>query len=255
DIALQLNKDNYISKMEEILSDNNTYEIINKDPTNKLTSDLRSLLVRWKGKKFIDDSTYRRLLTTDGIIPKAYGLTKIHKQGNPLRIIVSSINSQLYYFSLFLHNKYYLCHPRFQQNNFINAINIFLSNSYPLEFIFSSIQKRIKFHIDSNNRTVSKRSLRTSEMKILRSTVGKTRRDRVRNDNIRQQCNIQDIVRWGRERRRNWNQHISRMNRDRLVKIARDGKPKGSRLPGRPPKRCRDSWTSVSQEDKTKGLT
>ncbi|XP_018308772.1 uncharacterized protein [Mycetomoellerius zeteki] len=90
--------------MEEILSDKDTYEIINKDPTKKVTSELRSLLVRWKSNKFIDDSTYRRLLMTDGIIPRAYGLTKIHKQGNPLRIIVSSTNSPLYYFSLYLHN-------------------------------------------------------------------------------------------------------------------------------------------------------
>jgi len=33
------------------------------------------------------------------------------------------------------------------------------------------------------------------------------------------------IVRWERERRRKWNQHISRMNEDRLAKIVRDGKP------------------------------
>ena len=31
-------------------------------------------------------------------------MTKIHKDGNPLRVIVSSVNSPLYYFSLFLHN-------------------------------------------------------------------------------------------------------------------------------------------------------
>ncbi|KYQ51610.1 hypothetical protein ALC60_09284 [Trachymyrmex zeteki] len=91
-VTVALNKDNYIEKMEEIVSDNNTYEVINKDPIKKLTSDLRSLLVRWKGKKFFD-STYRRLLTTDDIILRAYGLTKIHKQGNPLRIIWRSTMS------------------------------------------------------------------------------------------------------------------------------------------------------------------
>ena len=46
----------------------------------------------------------KRLLTSDGNIPKAYGLIKIHKAGNPLRVIVSSINSPLYYLSLYLHN-------------------------------------------------------------------------------------------------------------------------------------------------------
>ncbi|KYQ59927.1 hypothetical protein ALC60_01023 [Trachymyrmex zeteki] len=49
-----------------------------------------------------------------------------------------------------------LCHPRFQQNNLIKAINIFLNNGYPLDFIFSSIQKRIKFHINKSG-TVEKK--------------------------------------------------------------------------------------------------
>lgn len=43
-------------------------------------------------------------MSTDGILPRAYGLPKIHKPGNPLRIIVSSINSPLYKLACFLHN-------------------------------------------------------------------------------------------------------------------------------------------------------
>jgi len=43
-----------------------------------------------------------------------------------------------------------LCHLHFQQNNLINAINIFLNNGYPLQFIFSSFKKRIKFFINDN---------------------------------------------------------------------------------------------------------
>ncbi|KYN15798.1 hypothetical protein ALC57_11970, partial [Trachymyrmex cornetzi] len=103
-VTVVLDKDTYITKMEEILSDSNTYEVIARDPIRRLTQDLRALLVRWKRDSYIDDQTYRRLLTTDGVIPRAYGLTKIHKDGNPLRIIVSSINSPLYSLSLFLHN-------------------------------------------------------------------------------------------------------------------------------------------------------
>ena len=61
--------------MEEILSDTNTYASVNKDPSKKLTQNLRTLLVRWKRDHFIDEQTYRRLLTND-VIPRAYGLTK-----------------------------------------------------------------------------------------------------------------------------------------------------------------------------------
>lgn len=41
-------------------------------------------------------------MSTDGNMPRAYGLNKIHKPDNPLRIIISSINSPLYFPSLYL---------------------------------------------------------------------------------------------------------------------------------------------------------
>jgi len=62
----------------EIFLDNDTYEKIDKDPIKKLICDLHSLLVRRKGKNFIDNSTYRRLLTADDI-SRVYGLTKINR--------------------------------------------------------------------------------------------------------------------------------------------------------------------------------
>ncbi|KAG5319775.1 FACR1 reductase, partial [Acromyrmex heyeri] len=49
-------------------------------------------------------STYQNLLSTDSNIPRAYSLTKIHKAGNPLRVIISSINNPLYNLFLFLHH-------------------------------------------------------------------------------------------------------------------------------------------------------
>ncbi|KAI4472235.1 hypothetical protein M0802_017027 [Mischocyttarus mexicanus] len=86
-------------------------------------------------------------------------------------------------------------------------------------------------------------------MNILRPIVGKTRKDRIRNTSIRKECDIQDIIKWGRVRRRNWDEHISRMDADRMVKAARDYKPTGIRPPGRPPKRWRDCRVSTSPED------
>ena len=44
-----------------------------------------------------------------------------------------------------------LCHPKFQRNNLIDAIKIFLQNRYPLRFIFSTIHNRIKYHINKIN--------------------------------------------------------------------------------------------------------
>ena len=47
-VTVALDKDACVSKIEEILSDINTYAIVNKDPSKKLTQDLRTLLVKWK---------------------------------------------------------------------------------------------------------------------------------------------------------------------------------------------------------------
>jgi len=43
------------------------------------------------------------------------------------------------------------------------------------------------------------RMLRVAEMNTLRTIMGKTRIDRIRNTEIREQCGVQDIVRWGRQ--------------------------------------------------------
>ncbi|XP_056635444.1 uncharacterized protein LOC130444373 [Diorhabda sublineata] len=95
---------------------------------------------------------------------------------------------------------------------------------------------------EDTNKT--KQMLRVAEMKTLRTIVGKTRRDTVRNTDVKEQCGIQDIVRWGRQRKRQWYNHVRRMDENRLPRIV----PLGSRPPGRPPKRWKDSWQSTSQE-------
>ncbi|KYN41743.1 hypothetical protein ALC56_03886 [Trachymyrmex septentrionalis] len=92
----------YLDKMHDILSDNNTYRLINKDPTNKLTTGIRSLLTCWKSKGFIDQYVYKKLYISDGDLPRSSGLPKIHKEGIPLRMIVSCINSPLYNLAVFL---------------------------------------------------------------------------------------------------------------------------------------------------------
>ncbi|XP_056633386.1 uncharacterized protein LOC130442984 [Diorhabda sublineata] len=87
-----------------------------------------------------------------------------------------------------------------------------------------------------------KQMLRVAEMKTLRSIVEKTRRDRVRNTDVKEQCGIQDIVRWGRQRKRQWYNHVRRMDENRLPRIVLENNPPSSRPPGRPPKRWKDSW-------------
>jgi hypothetical protein len=73
-------------------------------------------------------------------------------------------------------------------------------------------------------------------MKVLRKIIGKTRRERISNENIRQTCNIQNNADWITRRRHEWNEHITRMNTQIIVRQARDNHPRTRRSFGRPKK-------------------
>ena len=97
-----MNRENYRKKMFEILKDQTTYNVIDKDPTNKINLEIRNLLKNWKNKGYIDPSTYKKLYVSDCELPRSYGLLKIHKEDHPLRLIVSCINSAFYSLAIFL---------------------------------------------------------------------------------------------------------------------------------------------------------
>ena len=77
--------------------------------------------------------------------------------------------------------------------------------------------------------------LKANEMKALRKIVGKTKIDRIRNQQIRKSCGIQAINEWvERRRRREWDEHVTRMDAERLVKISRDSITAGRITPELP---------------------
>ncbi|XP_071642143.1 uncharacterized protein [Temnothorax longispinosus] len=102
-VTVALDKNKYINEIESLLGDRETYQVINVDPTNKLTAYARKILTKWKKSNFISNSTYRRVYCSDGVLPRAYGLPKIHKANCPFRLIISSLNSPLYDLAAFLH--------------------------------------------------------------------------------------------------------------------------------------------------------
>lgn len=79
----------------------------------------------------------------------------------------------------------------------------------------------------------TKQILQTAEMQTPRKISRIRRQDDVPGEEIRQQCNIEDIGCWLPRRRNEWNEHINRILEDRLVKIVRDNRPTGKRSPGR----------------------
>lgn len=52
-ITVALDKLTYFNKMKGILKDVNTYTIVKRNPINSITTDLHSLLTRWRDREFI----------------------------------------------------------------------------------------------------------------------------------------------------------------------------------------------------------
>ena len=74
---------------------------------------------------------------------------------------------------------------------------------------------------------------------ILRTRVGKTKIDRIRSQHIRYSGGIQTINEWV-ERRRDWDEHVTRINAQRLVKFSRANIPARRWSPGHPNRRWSD---------------
>ena len=87
-----LDKEDYIHKAEELLQQPN-YKTLTSDPTTKHKNKLIALLISIKAEDGMNDSLYKKLYPTGASSPKFYGLPKVHKEGIPLRPIVSSIGS------------------------------------------------------------------------------------------------------------------------------------------------------------------
>ena len=88
-------KEDYISKAQELLSQL-AYKEIPREPTNRIKAQLITKHRRIKNDRNLDEGTYKAMYLTGCVLPKFYGLPKIHKTGNPLRLIVSSRCSVTY---------------------------------------------------------------------------------------------------------------------------------------------------------------
>ena len=90
-----MDKEQYINKAEELLKQP-TYKTIQSDPPTKYKNKLICLLKTIKTEGRMNEALYRRLYPTGAGSSKFYGLPKIHKEGIPLRPIVSSIGAVSY---------------------------------------------------------------------------------------------------------------------------------------------------------------
>ena len=85
-----MDRTEYNSKAQDQLEDGGTYKEIK---TNKLKNKFINLLKKIKAERGITDHLYKKMYPTGTVVPKFYGLPKIHKRDMSLRPIVSSRSS------------------------------------------------------------------------------------------------------------------------------------------------------------------
>ena len=108
-----LNRDDYIKKLSDIISDTSKFKKLSPDPTLLREGQLQRFLRKPKNQQFFTKEVYDKIYLSGSKPVSIYGLPKIHKlnvQRNnlSLRSIVSSIDTSNYHLSKFLTD---LLHP------------------------------------------------------------------------------------------------------------------------------------------------
>ena len=98
-----LNREDYLEKCMDHIN-NGPYQLLKKDPTNKIKTKTLKQLKVLKDNEFIDNKLYYYLKPADSPAPRFYGQPKIHKPGIPIRPIVSYSGSPLYNLNKYIAN-------------------------------------------------------------------------------------------------------------------------------------------------------
>ena len=90
-----MEREDYEKKSEELLSQS-TCRVLPSDPTTKQKNRLIAILKTIKSEGGITENIYKILYPTGVSTPKYYGLPKVHKEGVPLRPIISNRGAATY---------------------------------------------------------------------------------------------------------------------------------------------------------------
>ena len=91
-----MTRTDYNDKVNNLLQDVNTYLVRPKDTTTKIQNKVNSLVKKWEKNKLINNLLAKDLKSSNAVPSRFYGLPKIHKEGNPVRPIVSYVGSPTY---------------------------------------------------------------------------------------------------------------------------------------------------------------
>ncbi|XP_078384814.1 uncharacterized protein LOC144667294 [Oculina patagonica] len=147
--SVVMDADTYRTKMSTLI-ENGPYQLLNKDPTDRLTRKLSKELLTLKRNGDLLEAVYNKIRPRHKQPPRIYGLPKIHKADIPLRPIVSCVNTFAYDLSAYLANilSPLTGNPDFTVNNsahFVSTISseTILNNevmvSFDVESLFTNV--------------------------------------------------------------------------------------------------------------------
>ena len=134
----------YNSKVENELKNKESYISLDYNPFKKLKNSTKRFLKLWRLKGVFDcDISFEKIIINidNTNIPRCYGLFKIHKNGNPIRIIVSFVDSPLYQFDKCLTNflKKHIKKPNSSVKNSLEVVELIKNNIIPDDYKLISL--------------------------------------------------------------------------------------------------------------------
>ena len=87
-----LDVEDYIKKVERQLNNKENYRKINYDPTTANSETIHKVIKIFQKEILLSKNIFEGLKTEDPKTPHFYLKPKVHKEGNPGRPVVSSIN-------------------------------------------------------------------------------------------------------------------------------------------------------------------
>ena len=83
--SVVMDANNYHAKMSSLI-ENGPYQLLNKDPTDRLTCKLSEKLLTLKRTGYMTEAVYNKIRPRHKHRPRIYGLPKIHKADLPYRV-------------------------------------------------------------------------------------------------------------------------------------------------------------------------
>ncbi|KAL9964367.1 hypothetical protein ACROYT_G027998 [Oculina patagonica] len=142
--SVVMDADTYRTKMSTLI-ENGPYQLLNKDPTDRLTRKLSKELLTLKRNGDLSGAVYNKIRPRHKQPPRIYGLPKIHKADIPLRPIVSCVNTFAYDLSAYLAN---ILSPLTGNSDFTVTISAHFVSTISSETILNN-EVMVSFDVDS----------------------------------------------------------------------------------------------------------